>query len=237
MNRQAGVAAPGSLRVIGDVHGEIEPFERSVFNALQDGRYVVQLGDLIDHGPDSPMCLRTALDLVRGGRGIFLRGNHENDLVKYCCGQITIPSVKLWRTVRKFMSSQDSLIINEFLDVWPEIPWWLYMKNHLFVHGVFHLAMLDHLSPGTITDRDTRASVELLSLYGEGPAINGDNLPPRTYAWIETVPDKLTVVVGHDVRSTQCPVMITNSCGGRVTFLDTGSGKGGQLSWIDIELA
>lgn len=230
------MAAPSSLRVIGDVHGEIEPFERLVLNALQHGRYVIQLGDLINHGPDSPMCLRTALDLVRSNHGVFLRGNHENDLVRYCRGQIKVASTKLSRTLEQFMSSQESEIIPEFLDVWTEIPWWVYKNLHLFVHGAFHPAMLDHLSPETITDPDTRSSVESLSLYGEGPAINGDNLPPRTYAWIETVPDKLTVVVGHDVRSTQRPVMITNSCGGRVTFLDTGSGKGGQLSWIDIEL-
>src|SRR5215213_2447708 len=132
MRKQADVVVPELLRVIGDVHGEVELFQNSVSNALQHGRYVVQLGDLIDHGPDSDMCLRAALDLIQSGCGIFVRGNHENDLIKYCCGQAMFPSEKLLRTIRKIMSGRDSQIIKEFLDLWAEIPWWIYMKNYLF---------------------------------------------------------------------------------------------------------
>jgi protein phosphatase len=40
---------------------------------------------------------------------------------------------------------------------------------------------------------------------------------------------------GHDRRSSNGrPLTITGAKGGKAVFLDTGAGKGGHLSWIDI---
>lgn len=58
--------------------------------------------------------------------------------------------------------------------------------------------------------------------------------PERTYAWVERLPAGITRVVGHDIRSTTAPVVLTNPLGGRVIFADTGCGKGGRLSWLDL---
>jgi protein phosphatase len=224
-----------SFRVIGDVHGEIEPFLSVTSEARSINRFVVQIGDLIDHGPDSPGCLRIGLKLLQSGQGIFIRGNHERDFAKYLFGESNSASDKLAHTLDKIKCCKDLSLVDDFLEVWPRVPWWLKIDNMLLVHGAFHPAMLSHDSPNAILDLDTRSIVKALCLYGEGPPIKGYNLPPRTYHWIESIPHDLKVVVGHDVRSTDHPVTIVNARGGAVTFLDTGCGKGGRLSWLDFD--
>jgi len=224
-----------SFRVVGDVHGEIRPFSDSISSALASGRYVIQLGDLISHGTDGPACLRLAIDTMAENLGIFLRGNHEYGLVSCLTGKSGERSPKIARTVaqlNEFSGGAD--LIRRFLSVWEFVPWWVRHGSYVFVHGAFHISMSDHESPARIRDPHLRALAESLALYGEGPAPEGDSLSPRTYRWIETVPEGLTVVVGHDVRSKSKPVLISNATGGRVIFLDTGCGKGGRLSWLDL---
>ena len=51
------IPAGVGLRVVGDVHGDIRAFRA----ATATDRFVVQLGDLSDHGPDSAAVLRTRL--------------------------------------------------------------------------------------------------------------------------------------------------------------------------------
>ena len=58
------------LRVVGDVHGDATGFAY----ALATDRFVIQLGDIVDHGPDSAATLRDErahFDLVRCGVGIY----------------------------------------------------------------------------------------------------------------------------------------------------------------------
>lgn len=45
----------------------------------------------------------------------------------------------------------------------------------------------------------------------------------------------MTVYCGHDRRSSNGrPYVRRGSAGGTAVFLDTGAGKGGHLSWIDL---
>ena len=70
---------PGArLRVVGDVHGDATAF---AYAAATD-RFVVQLGDLVDYGPDSARALRIMFDLIDAGRGLFLLGNHDLKLAR-----------------------------------------------------------------------------------------------------------------------------------------------------------
>jgi protein phosphatase len=46
----------------------------------------------------------------------------------------------------------------------------------------------------------------------------------------------MTVYCGHDCRSSDGrPYIRINEAGGRAVFMDTGAGKGGHLSWMDID--
>ncbi|CTQ51299.1 metallophosphoesterase [Jannaschia donghaensis] len=63
------------IAVIGDVHGMTEPLG-SLLDHLDDVR-VIQLGDLIDRGPDSLGSVRTGWERIHLQGGILLPGNHE----------------------------------------------------------------------------------------------------------------------------------------------------------------
>ena len=75
---------------------------------------------------------------------------------------------------------------------------------------------------------------ESYALFGEFEATSSDQRPTRKYTWAENVPNTKTVVVGHDIRSTDRPLKYVNDLGGTVLFLDTGCGKGGLLSSADF---
>src|ERR1700722_2371464 len=87
---------PGTpIRVVGDVHGDATAFS---YAAATD-RFVVQLGDLVDYGPDSARALRIMFDLIDEGRGLFLLGNHDLKLARVLGGRQVRPDVELERTL------------------------------------------------------------------------------------------------------------------------------------------
>ena len=62
-----------------------------------------------------------------------------------------------------------------------------------------------------------------------------DGYPERVLDWVDRIPDGLTVYCGHDRRSRDGrPWTRQGAAGGTAVFLDTGAGKGGHLSWIDL---
>src|SRR4051794_13369701 len=71
------------IRVVGDVHGDAVGF---AYAAATD-RFLVQLGDLTDHGPDSAGVLRIMFRLIDQGRGLFLLGNHDLKLARSLAGE------------------------------------------------------------------------------------------------------------------------------------------------------
>jgi protein phosphatase len=52
------------LRIVGDVHGDSKAFAI----AAETDRFVVQLGDLVDDGPDTPGTLEMMFRLLDGKR-------------------------------------------------------------------------------------------------------------------------------------------------------------------------
>lgn len=80
---------PGSLDIIGDIHGEIE----SMLQLLEklgydhdgnhpDQRHIVFVGDYCDRGPDSPAVIALVQKLVRNKRASAILGNHELNLLR-----------------------------------------------------------------------------------------------------------------------------------------------------------
>ena len=76
------IPAGAKLRVVGDVHGDSRAF---AFAADTD-RFVVQLGDLTDSGPDSAGALRLMHRLIDEERGLFMLGNHDRKLGRVLAG-------------------------------------------------------------------------------------------------------------------------------------------------------
>jgi hypothetical protein len=225
MTRPPAIPKDRPLRVVGDVHGDATAFAY----ATATDRFVVQLGDLTDYGPDSAGVLKKMLSLVDAGNGLFLLGNHDHKLARALAGQKV-------RTDKNFHATLDQLdedLRRHFSIEAARAPAWLRHGARLFVHGGFHTLMAEEISPTGIG----RAEGALgRALYGEPTGrVQADGYPERSLAWVDRIPAGLTVYCGHDRRSNDGrPYERKGAAGGTAVFLDTGAGKGGHLSWIDL---
>lgn len=214
------------LRVVGDVHGDATAFS---YAAATD-RFVVQLGDLVDCGPNSAEALRIMFRLIDEGRGLFLVGNHDLKLARAVAGQPVRLSAEMAETLRQLDERLRERLLTEVL----RAPQWLRIGATIFVHAGFHTAMLDEETrPSELTRPVGPVS---RALFGEPTGrIQPDGFPERSLRWVERIPRGVTVYCGHDRRSIDGrPYVRQSREGGRAVFLDTGAGKGGHLSWIDL---
>jgi protein phosphatase len=213
--------------VVGDVHGDAAAF---AYAAATD-RFVVQLGDLVDYGPDSARALRIMFDLIDAGRGLFLLGNHDLKLARSLAGRHVRQDPELERTIAQLGPELRERMQEEAA----QAPAWLHRGNLLFVHGGFHSQMLEQPAPAIGPDRVEGAVAR--ALYGQPTGrTQPDGYPERSLRWVDRIPAGMTVYCGHDRRSRDGrPYVRRGEAGGRAIFLDTGAGKGGHLSWIDID--
>jgi protein phosphatase len=214
------------LRVVGDVHGDIRAFEA----ALRTDRFVVQLGDLTDYGPDSAACLELALDMCESGHGLFVLGNHDLKLARAIYGR----PVRIDAPLAATLAQVDDDLRARIGPVIAAAPAWIVQNSRVFVHGGFHTAMLEQGPPPMPEGRVT--GVLSRALYGEHTGrTQPDGYPERSLRWVDRIPHGMTVYCGHDRRSTDGrPYIRKNGHGGVAIFLDTGAGKGGHLSWVDL---
>jgi len=214
------------IRVVGDVHGDATAF---AYAAATD-RFVVQLGDLTDYGPDNAGTLRIMFRLIDEGRGLFLLGNHDLKLARFLAGQPVRNELTLDATLAQLDAPLRQRVVEEVALA----PAWLRRDGALFVHGGFHTVMLDMAPPEHGLDRAHGPLAR--ALYGEPTGrTQPDGYPERSVRWVDRIPAGITVYCGHDRRSTDGrPYIRKGSAGGIAVFLDTGAGKGGHLSWIDL---
>lgn len=218
------------LRIVGDVHGDARGFAAA---AAATDRFIIQLGDLVDEGPDTPDVLHIMFRLIDEGRGVFLLGNHDFKLARALRGD----AVRRGPALATTLASLDTATASRALHEITRAPAWIATAEAIFVHGGFHPAMLTHPSPPFPAGRPDKLLAR--ALYGQTTGrTTGAGKPERLLAWIGTIPSRMTVYCGHDQRSTDGrPLTLGNPAGGKAIFLDTGAGKGGHLSWIDLQLA
>jgi protein phosphatase len=214
------------IRVVGDVHGDAVAFG---YAAATD-RFIVQLGDLTDYGPDNGGVLRIMFRLIDQGRGLFLLGNHDLKLARSLAGHSVRSDAILEATLAQLDDGLRERVVAEVAVA----PGWLRRDSALYVHGGFHTAMLEGDAPEHGLDRPRGALAR--ALYGEPTGrIQPDGFPERSLRWVDRIPAGLTVYCGHDRRSSDGrPYIRRGAAGGSAVFLDTGAGKGGHLSWIDL---
>ncbi len=228
------------LRIVGDVHGDAKGFAAAVAGAEAAGLFVVQLGDLTDHGPDSPAVLRCIFALRDAGRGMFVLGNHDLKLRRALTGQaVRVEPAGLGRTLAQLQAAPDGAALRaRAIEEIAHAPAWLRLGRLFCVHAAFHDGMLLHDPP----PRAGAAKPEGLvgrAIFGQvTPRRGPDGFPIRLTGWVERIPPGITVLVGHDNRSHdgRPAVMVAQHGGGRAVFLDTGAGKGGALAWQDFTL-
>lgn len=218
---------PGAkIRVVGDVHGDATGFAY----AMATDRFIVQLGDLADHGPDSAATLRMMFDRVEAGQGLFILGNHDLKLARALSGE----HVRIEAIVQATIDQMDDVLKERTVSLVARAPAWVRHGSVLFVHGGFHTLMLEREAPDHNLGRP--AGPLARALYGEPTGrTQPDGYPERSLRWVDRIPNGITVYCGHDRRSHDGrPYVRHGSLGGKAIFLDTGAGKGGHLSWIDL---
>jgi protein phosphatase len=186
------------LRVVGDVHGDVRAF---AFAADTD-RFVIQLGDLVDNGPDSAGALRLMFRLIDEGRGLFLVGNHDRKLGRALRGERVRGGPQLEAT----LSALDGPLRARTLEEIARAPLWLIQGERFFVHAAFHTGMLMNPPPdplGPVSPLLSRA------LFGETTGrTQPDGYPERLLRWVNHIPAAMTVYCGHDRRRQRRPPLL-----------------------------
>lgn len=215
------------LRVIADVHGQIEPFRTLVRTAREKKLHTVQLGDLIDRGPDSPAVIMEAHKMVTDGHGTVVRSNHDWKMGRHLRGNKVNLGRHQVETVRQIEACPDALRIAVAIEtIDREAPYFVKSGCLLFAHAAIH---------GSSLRGEVSGAAHAQSIYGTHEGIGDDGFPKRTYLWHDEVPAGHIAIVGHSVISTEKPVAMKTSSGGYAIYLDTGSGfEGCTVSHIDF---
>lgn len=125
----------------------------------------------------------------------------------------------------KAMSREDRLKWEtRFIGMCALMPHTIRMPRYFFTHGAALPSMLDTTEFRFCPD----STEESFAVFGQttGKHING--FPERIYDWVDEIPPRQTVVVGHDCRQS-FPLIHAGKEGGRAIFLDTGSSKPDRL--------
>ena len=73
------------LRVVGDVHGNLEGFERAI--DVPDSTFLLFLGDIVDYDARGVEIAERVAQMVRTGRAAMVRGNHEKKIAAWVIGE------------------------------------------------------------------------------------------------------------------------------------------------------
>jgi len=232
------------LMVIGDVHGNLNDLDKMLNEATKTGAHVLFLGDIVDYGMHNLATVDTVYDWVRTGRAHMVWGNHERKLDRWIDAGfgkefrgVIGPGLSITVDEINRSVAANSAFKDRFLAKWRCLS--LNSRQHyvlgdyLFTHGAATPEMWNqggkHTLPGEMGNMAFFGEVDL------DKPVRDDGMPNRTYRWIDQIASGKTVVVGHDPRNKETPLVVTNSVGGRAIFLDTGSSKGGKLSCLMIE--
>lgn len=218
--------------VIGDVHGDFESFLKAQEYAESESFFLLSLGDLVDRGSNPYEVVSAMYKAMWNGRAGFVIGNHDNKHYRHIKGN----KVSFSKDAKHTLDCVNKERMPEFQSMYSFI-----IEEKMFsgmyhkfdditlVHAAGHHSLWD----GTDT---TKKSVISRFLVGEtNGELYEDGYPVRLYNWMDEVPMGKTLIVGHDKQPIHNipinePMIISNSLGGKVIFLDTGCGKGGFLS-------
>lgn len=223
------LAAKGNgVRIIPDVHGNFREYRKLVADAARQKLFVVQLGDLVDKGPDSPGVILETKRIVDSGLGVFIRGNHDWKIGRHLRGASVSVFKQQLDTLSQISSHEDSLrVAVAMAELDANAPFYAKFGKAVFSHAAVHSSMFGGELSKSAHDQ---------CLYGTpSKDIGADGLPIRTDEWHAAVPSNTVCFVGHEIRSQSGkPTAVVTESGGIVVYMDCGSGMGGKLVHADF---
>lgn len=214
---------------IGDIHGQYDKLLAVLTLANVDFKkdVVIQLGDIVDRGPEPFKCVDLLLNIKNI---VFIRGNHDAEFINYLQTGI-IPmggqhgsreTIEKWLT----LTPEEQLHYSYFFNVL-QAPYYVDKQKRCFVHGGFnrHIPLEEQPEYVFYWDRDLFASAWTMQrfTYEDGR--------PYKFGMKQGFKE---VYVGHSptlMWGTDQPICACK----KLWNLDTGSGKGGKLTIMDID--
>ena len=212
---------------IGDVHGCLEEF-RDLLNLVSyrpGVDTVVQLGDLLDRGPDPVGCVRFAREL-----GIrVLRGNHECKHIRWRKHETSRGSKKNpVQGIHGLRAEQNLALSDADMEWLNSLPLMIELRKGLVaVHaGLEPAYALAQQGAAVCRVRYVDEAGKMLSLHDQAKN------PGATF-WAERWRGPESVVYGHAVHSLSEP-RVDRFDGGACYGIDTGAVFGGMLTALVI---
>ena len=133
-----------TVYAVGDIHGSLSKLEIMLPLIRQDhdpdvSNTIVFLGDYIDRGPDSRQVVELLMtEPLKGFKHVFLRGNHEDMMVKAMDGDSRM--MRIWvnnggATTLKNFEDSPALRIDRCVAWMRELPYYYEKYGYLFVHA------------------------------------------------------------------------------------------------------
>lgn len=208
--------------VIGDIHGQYNQLEKvlKLCDFDFDNDLLITLGDIVDRGKDWRLCLDI---LFKVKNRIDIRGNHDHAFYNYIINGEDWFGGRFGAdvTISQWLECSDSnkLKYNDFFK--NQIPYYI-LDNKCFVHGGF----------------DTKFKIEENSestLYWDRELLEKSLIYPRGQK-MNLLNDFERIFIGHTpTLSYGLKDVNPTFSGGLIWNIDTGCGKGGLLTIMNID--
>jgi serine/threonine protein phosphatase 1 len=238
----------GRTFAIGDIHGDLDSQFKvlSCFPTLDATDTIVFLGDYVDRGPKSAQ----VIDYVRKlptqtkGKVVALRGNHEDAWLRVCAGGwdefVLPPPNGCLAAMRSFLNrpvpaeeeealgDERAMMLTggffpeEVLEWMMKLPFWYEDEHAIYVH-----AGLPKGPDGFMHPSEVKAPIALLWCRDEEFFRNyRGKLVVFGHTATEYLPQELSTYTPEDPKD-----VFAGPC---VIGLDTGAGKGGFLTAVEL---
>jgi protein phosphatase len=216
------------ITVIGDIHGDANQLRQALGWAKSRQHFAWLLGDIVDYGRDTLVCVETVYEAVMHGRAGLSIGNHERKIARWLDQKqprLNTGNKVTVEALSRLSAYDRRRWVGRFRALLAHAALMTRFGNITLTHAAVH--------PSLWSSRPEQPGIEQFALYGQGET-NGKY--HRVRHWVDAVPKGQIVLVGHDVIAA-LPTILTGALGGQAVFLDTGCGKGGHLSTADLRFS
>lgn len=229
------------ITVVGDLHGEKEKLVNVVDWASRNNNFIVFLGDIVNYGPNSIECVEIIYELIIRNKALLVLGNHERKLFKYMNNESVFFNEACKKTLEKifFMREKErkswcmkfnTLINNGKI--------FFRYKNAYFCHGGFTNNLINYNDDLEINSN----RIKNICMFGDPDIFKEKNYHKKNFSnilksqWLTNLPENILVFLGHRTVDDKYPFVFNSKNNTKVYFIDTGSGKGGTLTSVDLRI-